>query len=295
MNKILISLLLSVSCYAAPCLSTHRAAGGETLADLADYYFGDREYASAILLATNSRVSEGFPFVSDPNDLKKGLVCIPEPSEARRAHARYATYLRATAAMTATEPWETVHKLVEFPSGAPLEAATWVRLDQVARYRDKAPQDIWVTIEPHLKEFCSAFAKQHDGNTDELTLRLEQRLGLPPGAGKTTFLRLRLARATEKTIFRPCADPATDVTRCEAAGPSEKANAAYAAWFYRQYYTAYGLPRPSPYPWTALGYTFDWSQGADGSFQRIGESEFVIPEGTPIEVLGSVSTAEYCR
>ena len=36
-------------------------------------------------------------------------------------------------------------------------------------------------------------------------------------------------------------------------------------------------------------------RGDNGEFVRYGESEFVIPAGTPIEVLGAVSTAEYCR
>jgi hypothetical protein len=146
-----------------------------------------------------------------------------------------------------------------------------------------------------LKEFCRAFARAHDGNPDELTLRLEERLGLPPAAGDTTFLRIRLRQATAKTIFRPCSDPATAKAHCEAGPPSEKDNPEYAPWFYKQYYSAYGLPRPNLYPWTGLGYTFDWAQGSDGQFLRYGESEFVIPRGAPIEVLGSMSTAEYCQ
>jgi hypothetical protein len=165
----------------------------------------------------------------------------------------------------------------------------------VKAYKDEAPQDIWVTIEPHLREFCSEFFRAHNGNADELTLRLEQRLGLPPSVGKTTFLRLRLAHPNPKTIFRPCADPATSAAHCEAGAPSEKNDPIYAAWFYRQYYMSYGLARPSPYPWTSLGYTYDWAQGSDGAFIRIGESEFVIPRGTPVEVVGAMTTAEYCK
>ena len=48
---------------------------------------------------------------------------------------------------------------------------------------------------------------------------------------------------------------------------------------------------------TNLGYTFDWAPRGTASheFQRFGESEFVIPAGAPIEVIGATSTAEYCR
>ena len=287
--------LFTLNCWAAPCFLSHTVAPGDTLTELGSFYLGSQDFASAILIATNSRTADGFAFISDPYSLKKGTsVCIPDAMEAGRSRARYESYQKAVAAMTVTQPWETSHSLVEIPSGREVTVATWTREAQVPKYKDAAPQDIWVTVEPHLKEFCRAFSKSHDQNADELTLRLEQRLGLPPAAGDTTFLRIRLRQATPKTIFRPCSDPATATAHCEAGPPSEK-NADYAAWFYKQYYSAYGLPRPNLYPWTSLGYTFDWAQEASGEFVRYGESEFVIPAGTPIEVLQSVPTSEYCR
>lgn len=257
---------------------------------------GSRDFASAILVATNARANDGFSFISNPNSLTSGAtLCIPDTMEAQRSRARYATYQRAVATTTTTQPWETSHALVEIPANKELTVATWTRASQVKNYTDKTPQDTWVTVEPHLKEFCSAFAKAHDGNPDELSLRLERRLGLPPAAGDTTFVRIRFRQVTPKTIFRPCSDPATETAHCEAGPPSEKNNPEYAALFYKQYYSSYGLPRPNLYPWTSLGYTFDLAQGDNGEFVRYGESEFVIPAGTPIEVLGAVSTAEYCR
>ncbi len=294
--KFLAIALFGVSSYAAPCFLSHTVAPGDTLPDLGSFYFGNRDFASAILIATNSRASEGFSFISDPYRLAGGAaVCIPDALEAQRSRARYATYEKAVAGMTTTQPWETTQALVTFPSNKEVTVATWTRANQVGKYKDTAPQDTWITVEPHLKEFCRAFAKAHNGNADELTLRLEQRLGLPPAAGDTTLVRIRLRNVTPKTIFRPCSDPATGTAHCEAGPPSDKSNPEYAAWFYKQYYSSYGLPRPNLYPWTSLGYTFDWAQGGDGGFVRYGESEFVIPAGAPIEVLGSVSTAEYCR
>jgi hypothetical protein len=296
LNVIFAFGILGGGAWAQTCPATHQIAAGDSLPELASFYFGDRDFASAILIATNSRTGEGFGFISDPNRLKAGgSVCIPEMAEAFRLHSQYATYLRATAAMVSTEPWEVSPKLVTIAAGNPLDVVTWVRADQVAGYKHVAPQDVWVTVEPHLREFCRDFLKAHDGDLRALTLRLEQRLGLPPAVGKTTILRLRLESVSGKTIFRPCADPATERGHCEAGGPSEKDDLEFAGWFYRQFYYSYGLPRPSPYPWTALGYTFDWAQKADGEFERFGESEFVIPKGARIEVLGSVGTGDYCR
>jgi hypothetical protein len=295
--------LFAANCCASPCFLSHTVTRGDKLPELGVLYLGSRDFASSILLATNSRTGDGFPYISDPNSLPVGKsVCIPDATEALRFHALYVTYQKAVAGMTTTEPWEVSHALVDIASGKEVTVATWKRAKQVGEYKDTAPEDTWVTVEPYLKEFCRGFSKTHGGSPDELTLRLEQRLGLPPASGNDTFLRIRLRQANPKTIFRPCADPDTSKSHCEAGPPSEKEdpkNPGYAAWFaewfYKQYYTAYGWAHPNLYPWTALGYTFDWAQGSDGEFVRNGESEFVIPKGTAIEVLGATPTAEYCR
>ena len=68
-------------------------------------------------------------------------------------------------------------------------------------------------------------------------------------------------------------------------------------WFLNQYYSSYGQSLISEFPWTALGYTFDWAQDSSKAsrFERFGESEFVIRAGAPVEILGKeVATAEYC-
>ncbi len=293
--EFLLLTLISTCSYAATCPVSHTVAAGDTLPELSSFYFGERDYAGAILLATNSR-SGDFSFIKNPNSLKKGAaICIPDAAEAQRLRARYATYQAAVAAMTTTEPWEVSHDLVTFPENRQLTVATWKRGKPAKDSGEiTTTDDTWVTVEPHLREFCSAFAKGHDGNAEELTLRLEQRLGLPPGYGDTTFVRMLIRQPARKTIFRPCSDPKTNEARCEAGGPGQ-GDAEYAAWFYKQYFSAFGLPQPSLFPWTSLGYTFDWAQGGDGQFVRYGESEFVIPAGARVEMLGSMSTAEYCQ
>ena len=118
---------------AAPCPKPQQIDTGSTLPELADFHFGDRGFASAILLATNSRTSEGFPYLSNPDNIIKGVldnprcvpggsnfpvcrsVCIPEITEAQRLRLRYEAYLRAIDDMSIPEPWEVQRKLVEFP------------------------------------------------------------------------------------------------------------------------------------------------------------------------------------
>lgn len=301
---------------ATPCPKLQQIASGSSLTELADFYYGDRDFASAILLATNSRTTEGFPYLSDPNNIIEGIldnprcapgaanyptcrsVCIPEFTEAQRSRARYETYLRAISDMSIPEPWKVVRKLVEFPPDRPITVATWIRADQVKNFTNKAPSDTWVTVEPWVQRFCQAFSKTHNEDPDQLTLRLEQRFGLPPANNKTTFLRIRLARPIEDVIFRPCMNPSASSTNCPL-GPPAQADPQHANWIYRQYYFSFGQARPSSYPWTSLGYTFDWAPrihaAGDTEFQKYGESEFVIRQGAPIEVLGAQTTAEYCK
>ena len=92
---------------ADPCPLVHKVAAGDTLRELADFYFGDRHFDAAILLATNSRGRDGFPFISDINDISKiEQVCVPALTEAQRWRSRYETYVKAIFDMALPEPWE---------------------------------------------------------------------------------------------------------------------------------------------------------------------------------------------
>lgn len=316
MKRFLLAFVTLSLAWAAPCPKPQPIDTGSTLPELADFYFGDRNFASAILLATNSRTSEGFPYLSNPDNIVKGVldnprcapggsnfpvcrsVCIPEITEAQRLRLRYEAYLRAIDDMSIPEPWEVQRKLVEFPADRPITVATWIRADQVKNFTTTAPSDTWVTVEPQVQRFCQAFAKGHNEDLDQLTLRLEQRFGLPAANNKTTFLRIRLVRPGQDIIFRPCMNPSTISTDCPL-GPPDESNQQHALWIYRQYYYSFGQARPSSYPRTSLGYTFDWAArihaAGDNEFQKFGESEFVIRKGAPIEVVGVQSTAEYCK
>ncbi|PWU12405.1 MAG: hypothetical protein C5B51_00700, partial [Terriglobia bacterium] len=195
--------LLSLFAWAASgtvCPQTYVVAPGDTLQGIADWSFGDAKYWPALVLATNSRLGEDFRFISDSNDLRAiPKICVPEFAEAERWRLRYEKYLAAIRETALPEPWEVVPRLVEFPSDRPIDVATWIRVDQVKKtYQDstgawlrQAPGEIWVTVEPYLQKFCSAFEREHGSDPDQLTMRLEQRLGLPPVSGKTTFLEIR--------------------------------------------------------------------------------------------------------
>jgi hypothetical protein len=268
---------------------------------MATSYLGNATHAIAIALATNARISDGFLYIANPDDLTGiARVCVPTKSEARQLEQSWKAYQRAVNATRLPQMSGTGKTLLTFPTDQPVDAASWIRADQAGRLKTASGEwvkaavfETWVTIEPHLQDFCRAFLREHRPDDASLTRRLEQRLGLPPASGDDYFVRIRLDHPGPDVIFRPCVDPAVDHAAC-SVGPPAQAPAAYQEWFYRQYYASYGQSVFGEFPWTALGYTFDWAPGPASSFQRAGESEFVIPKDAPIQILEVVTTAQYC-
>jgi hypothetical protein len=120
-------------------------------------------------------------------------------------------------------------------------------------------------------------------------------LGLPPGGNKDVFIEMIVKKpSSSKNLIRPCMDPSTTATTCKPGPPLPTTSKDYQGWFYRQYYSSYASL--GQYPWTTLGYTFDWApdENQGSKFVKTGESEFVIPKGAPIEIQSETPTAQYC-
>lgn len=299
------------------CRATAEIFPGTTLAGLSDTFFGDVTYRFAILLATNARVGQGFPFIGDPYRLPVGKsVCIPVIGEAEMEKNRYAVYEEAVHDMAHALPSEVTDQLDAIDTSGPVRVVTWMRSDQVSRYSDKIGQTIeigretWVTLTPHLQEFCAKHVVERGGNPRALTLRIEQRLGLPPNSADTHFVEFTVDHPGDPAqIFKPCVSPDVTATSCslgpltdcsQLSAPADRdACVAHNAFFTGQYYNSFGLSRPSEYPWTSLGYTFDWAHRPIGlseepAFMQFGESEFVIPGTATVTVESITPTLDYC-
>ena len=154
------------------------------------------------------------------------------------------------------------------------------------------PTDVWVSFGDEIVSFCGKFPK------DDLILRMQQLQGLPPQLGQPAdswkFLIVKVTSPDQ--LFRPCANPDPSTAGpCPAdfvAGVSTERQAWIAgqALFAWQLYT--GDTSTGGYPWTRLGYTYNWDPAADAS--PVGTSEFVIPDGTQVQVCGLVSAADFC-
>jgi hypothetical protein len=153
-------------------------------------------------------------------------------------------------------------------------------------------RDVWVTGVPEVQEKASRF-------TGDLAPRLRALLGLHPDTPVTHFVSLRVR---QPDIFRPTADP--DPTRpwpcadpqapeCGETFP-EVVGQTHINWMARQMMASYLVSRPlrtDGYPWTRLGYTYDWWWGAD----RYGASEYVVSKGALVTVESVTPYRDYCR
>jgi hypothetical protein len=152
------------------------------------------------------------------------------------------------------------------------------------------PSDVWVSFGDEVVSFCSKFPKE------DLILRMQQLQGLPPQLSQPVdswkFLIVKITSPDQ--LFRPCANPDPSTPGpCPADFPAgvstdREAWIAEQALFAWQLYT--GAPSTGGYPWTRLGYTYNWNP--DASY--VGTSEFVIPDGTQVQVCGVVSAADFC-
>ena len=138
-------------------------------------------------------------------------------------------------------------------------------------------QDIWATS---LGEFENWYAKNGSGVTD-WELRFAQLLGMPDDGSCTRFSAFWISPSA---VIRPAY--ITDVTAQMENGYDKITDPAYQTWFDSNIIYSYF---ESEYPWTRLGYTYDWS-GGDFTY---GLTEFLIADGSEAEIAFTCSTEDF--
>jgi hypothetical protein len=166
------------------------------------------------------------------------------------------------------------------PDAARVKVVTWTRYD----YRLGASSvgvNVWVTLVPEVREIC----RNYKGSEQDIELRLEQLLGLPTTASYTQFVEMEVRR---EDIFRPCPNPDPQASTCTDSFP-QGVSPEHTAFMANQAFSSWRLP--GGYPWTRLGYTFDWGPEAKS---RYGASEFVVRKGSKVNVTAITKSAAYC-
>ena len=148
-------------------------------------------------------------------------------------------------------------------------------------FYDTGNYEIWVTTSPELLNRMNK-EKYTDADT-----RLKQLLGLPPNSVYSYFVEFWVKPSD---LFRPCPDKEIDDNSCSLCFPAE-ADSAHIAWIDGNRISRYyECDLYDKYPWTQLGYTYDWNIE---NHTHVGLSEFVIDENSNIVVNAIYTTTEY--
>lgn len=193
-----------------------------------------------------------------------------------------------------------VMPLRPLPQGDMVTVVSWVVAQRVPCAASDLPCDMklgkdpmWVTLAGEIQASCRSWQLRGDA----LRRRLEQLLGLPmdppPQYRKAMIVEMQVPRPQ---LQRPClgldeANPARPVCTIDAQSetPLELRN-----FVGQQMAGSYvvGNPRGPGYPFTRLGYTYDWGPNAQPN--HYGASEFLVAPGTSMVATKVQSTDTYC-
>ncbi len=146
------------------------------------------------------------------------------------------------------------------------------------KYPDSYPEDdtitstwgeIWVTVVPEMEDW---FMENYSSDTNYVA-RSEELLGLPRDKGYTYFVEMWVNPAD---LWRPSPDNDIMDNVAQLDFPAD-VDSSYQAWYNDNIIYSYF---PMRYPWTRLGYTYDWGSPTT----EIGLSEFVIKKNSRIIV-----------
>lgn len=133
------------------------------------------------------------------------------------------------------------------------------------------------------KEIAQWYKKNKNGVKD-WDLRFEELIGLPPDAKYTHFTAMWVPL---DKIKRPAysTDVQKDVTAVKFPKNEDKD---YIQWFDSNIINSY---YEGAYPWTRLGYTYDWANNS----KKYGLSEFLVEKGTTVTVEFTYTTQDFLK
>lgn len=167
--------------------------------------------------------------------------------------------------------------------------ATWIGSDTFdSKIGQPIPApDWWVTVVPELQRFC----RTHPGGRPS-PLRIKQLLGLPPDYHVTKFVEVWVSPSD---LFRPSPDPEITDRQAELnlehTVRTRQISCDHFEWFTTNLRKMYQTPNGPGFPWTRLGYTYDWGNQQN----HIGLSEFVVRKNASVKIHRIVPTDTYIQ
>ncbi|MDA3927639.1 MAG: hypothetical protein PF541_01680 [Prolixibacteraceae bacterium] len=144
---------------------------------------------------------------------------------------------------------------------------------------------IWITTTPEL------YNRMYNSSQEYLDVnrRLRQLLGLPPDANYKYFVEFWV---NPDDLFRPCPDGEISDKQCDLCFPSAS-DSLHVNWINKNRIGSYyASDLYDKYPWTQLGYTYDWNPKNE---THVGLSEFVIAKNANVIVEAIYTTEEYLK
>ena len=138
--------------------------------------------------------------------------------------------------------------------------------------------ETWVTAVPEVKDWFA----NNKISENKIENRLKQLLGLPIDETNTHFIEMWVR---PDALFRPSPDNEITDTVASLDFPVT-AEGWYIEWYDENIINSYF---PIRYPWTRLGYTYDWGN----KYNEIGVSEFVIKKDSKVIVESKDPTLIY--
>jgi len=166
--------------------------------------------------------------------------------------------------------WMKQSSTVYWPVGKTLKTSN------VVAYRS------WITSCPEMLDFLK---KNTFTDSAALHLRIAQVLGMPPDTKNNFFVEYWVY---PENLFRPSPDPEITDPEADLYFPSGVSQG-YRDWFYSEMQNKYDTATTSAFPWTRLGYTYDWST----PLHPIGLSEFVVDTSAVVTVKQVYSSWQY--
>lgn len=187
------------------------------------------------------------------------------------------------------------YPLLALPKKGSVEVISWSARRYWTRQQESGfPQEVnldratWVTSSREMQDKCSAW-KREQGT---LMTRINQALGMPADSPKDVFV---LMRVDSQLLKRPCIgldESNPSAPRCTLTPQASSSGALWEREAFcshlKSSYSSEGLG----YPFTALGYSFDYSPRAGSDY---GLTEFVIPKNSRVTVNGILSADELCN
>jgi hypothetical protein len=150
-------------------------------------------------------------------------------------------------------------------------------------YYNTGKYPIWITTAPELLQ------RMKQENAENADMRLKQLFGLPPNSIFNYFIEFWVKPSD---LFRPCPDKEINDKQCELCFPVNT-DSSHILWINENRISRYyQCELYKEYPWTQLGYTYDWN---DQNKSHVGLSEFVIGTYKNIRVKAVYTTNDYLK